>query len=59
MERRASDLPDDPIIVVTNPDEDCSPAAFRTMLDDLLGTPELELESIAAAEALRHLRVGA
>jgi hypothetical protein len=56
--RHASELPDDPAIVVTNPDEDCSPAAFRILIDELLAGPEPELESISAAEALRELRAG-
>jgi hypothetical protein len=55
--RDAADLPADPIIVVTNPDEDCSPEAFRTFIDDLLAGPEPELDSIGAAEALHELRV--
>lgn len=57
MARQASDLPSDPTVVVTNPDEDCSPDAFRSMIDELLGGPEPELESIGAAEALRELRI--
>ncbi len=32
----ASETPNDPVIVVTNPDDDVSPAAFRALLDDLL-----------------------
>jgi hypothetical protein len=59
MARNASDLPVDPVIVVTNPDEDCSPAAFRAFIDELLAGPEPELESIGATEALRELRVDA
>lgn len=55
----ASALPADPVIVVTNPDEDCSPAAFRAMIDELLSSPELDLESVDAAEALRELRTDA
>jgi hypothetical protein len=51
--------PDDPppgsAVVVTNPDEDCSPAAFHALLDGLLAGPEPELESLGAAEALREL----
>jgi hypothetical protein len=43
--------------VVTNPDEDCSPEAFRALLEELLAGPEPELDSIEAAEALRELRV--
>jgi hypothetical protein len=57
MARNASDLPVGPAIVVTNPDEDCSPPAFRALLDELFASPEPELESIGAAEALRELRV--
>ena len=55
----ASDLPTDPVIVVTNPDEDSSPNAFRTFIDELLAGPEPELGSIGAAEAIRELRVDA
>lgn len=54
--RDAADLPADPIIVVTNP-EDCSPEAFRMFIDELLAGPEPELDSIGAAEALHELRV--
>ena len=57
MARNASELPSDPVIVVTNPDEDCSPDAFRAFIDDLLAGPEPELDSIRATEALRELRV--
>ena len=59
MARHASDLPRDPAIVVTNPDEDCSPEAFRAFIDELLAGPEPELESIGAAAALHELRVDA
>ncbi len=57
MARDASDLPTHPVIVVTNPDEDGSPSAFRAFVDELLAGPEPELDSIGAAEALRELRV--
>jgi len=43
--------------VLTNPDEDCSPAAFRAFLDELLDKPEPELDGLHAAEALRELRI--
>lgn len=56
---RPSDLPIGPVIVVTNGDEDCSPGAFRALVEELLAGPEPDLESIAAAEALRQLRVDA
>lgn len=55
--RPASALPADPVIVVTNPDEDFSPEAFRAFIDELLAGPEPELDNIGAAEALRELRV--
>jgi len=45
--------------VVTNPEEDCSPSSFRAFLDQLLGGPEPELESMGAAAALLSLRVDA
>lgn len=57
MVRSASDLPADPVIVVTNPDEDASPDAFRAFIEELLAGPEPELDSIGATEALRELRV--
>ena len=37
----SSEMPNDPVIVVTNPDDDVSPAAFRALLDDLLTGPSL------------------
>ncbi|MGH9157662.1 MAG: hypothetical protein ACRD1K_17910 [Acidimicrobiales bacterium] len=43
--------------MVTNPDEDRSPNAFRAFVDELLAGPEPELDSIGAAESLRELRV--
>ena len=57
MVRSASDHPADPVIVVTNPDEDASPNAFRAFIDELLAGPEPELDTIGATEALRELRV--
>ncbi|MGB9184310.1 MAG: hypothetical protein WCB67_09600 [Solirubrobacteraceae bacterium] len=39
------------------PDEDCSPEAFRAFVDELLAEPEIE--SLDAAVALRALRVDA
>jgi hypothetical protein len=45
-----------PMIVVTNPDEDCSPERLREFLDELLSGPEPELETVNAAEAVRALR---
>jgi hypothetical protein len=56
MARRASDLTDDPVIVVTNPQEDCSPETLRAFIDELLAGPEPELESVGGAEAVRVLR---
>ena len=50
---------DDPAVVVTNPDEDCSSASFRAFIDELLAGPDPEIESVDAAEALRLLRVDA
>jgi hypothetical protein len=43
-------------VVVTNPDEDCSPEAFRALIDELLAGPEPDLETIDAAAALHELR---
>ena len=50
-------LPLNSTVVLTNPDEDCSPAAFRAFLDELLDKPEPELDGLHAAEALRELRI--
>jgi hypothetical protein len=52
-------LPPNSTVVLTNPDEDCSPAAFRAFLDELLEMPVPELDSLHAAEALRELRIDA
>lgn len=56
MARNASQMRADPVIVLTNPDEDCSPTAFREVLDELLAGPEPETESLGGAEAVRALR---
>jgi hypothetical protein len=52
-----ADLPPHSTVVLTNPDEDCSPAAFRAFLDELLDKLEPELDSLRAAETLRELRM--
>jgi hypothetical protein len=44
-------------VTTTNLDEDCSPAAFRELLDALAEDSEPELESIDAALAVRELRL--
>lgn len=54
-----SELPADPVVVVTNGADDCSPEAFRGFVVELLAGPDPELETIDAAEALRHARVDA
>ncbi len=59
MARSAEELPNDPAVVVTNPDEDCSSESFRGFVDELLAGPEPEIESVEAAEALDLLRVDA
>jgi hypothetical protein len=59
VSNRPAGSPPDSIVVVTNPDEDCSPEAFRAFFDELLSGPEPELESVDAAEALHELRVDA
>ena len=45
--------------MLTNPDEDTSPEAFRAFIDELLAGPEPELDSVDAVETLRALRVDA
>ncbi|MGH2844102.1 MAG: hypothetical protein ACRDKL_11045 [Solirubrobacteraceae bacterium] len=59
MPQRAADLPPSSTVVLTNPAEDCSPAAFRVFIDELLSGPEPELESLGAAEAVRAERLDA
>ena len=55
MARRAEDL--GPAIVVVNPDEDCSAAAGRDVIDEVLASPvEPTPDSLHAAEILRELR---
>ncbi len=54
MARRADELHDR--VVVANPDEDCSPAAFRLLIDELSIEPEPELESLDAAAVLAAIR---
>jgi hypothetical protein len=44
-------------VVLTNPDEDCSPAAFRAFLDKLLDYSEPEVDSLQAADTLCELRI--
>lgn len=57
MARHASDLPADPVVVVTNPDEDCSAEVLRAFIKELLAGPEPVLDNIGAADALGELRV--
>ncbi len=54
MARRADELHDR--VVVANPEEDCSPAAFRVLIDELLIAPEPEIESLDAAAVLAAIR---
>jgi len=54
MARRADEL-HGPVVVV-NPDEDCSPSAFRGLIDELLTAPESEIESLDAASVLAAIR---
>ncbi len=57
MPRVPADPSPNPTVVLTNPDEDCSPAALRAFLDELLDKPEPELGGVHAGEALRELRI--
>jgi hypothetical protein len=59
MPRLPADLPPNSGVVLTNPDEDCSPEAFRVFVDELLAAPEPAIDSLDAAAALRALRVDA
>ena len=55
MAHRADDLRHGPTVVLLNPDEDCSAAAFRLLVDDLLAG-EPVLPSLGAAAVLDELR---
>ena len=59
MARIPAELPPGSAVVLTNPDEDASPEAFRAFIDELLAGPEPELESVDSAKALRVVRVDA
>jgi hypothetical protein len=59
MPRVPADVPPSSAVVLTNPDEDASPEAFRAFLEELLAGPEPELDSVDAVGALRALRVDA
>ena len=54
MARRADELHGR--VVVANPDEDCSPAGFRALIDELSIAPEPELESLDSAAVLETIR---
>lgn len=54
MARRADELHGR--VVVVNPDEDCSPAAFRVLIDELFTSPEPGIESLDAAAVLVAIR---
>lgn len=55
MARPAENVP--PTIAVLNPDEDCSAAAGREILDEIINhRGEPRIESLNAAELLHRLR---
>ncbi len=54
MARRADELRDR--VVVANPEEDCSPAVFRLLIDELLTAPDPQIESLDAAAVLETFR---
>lgn len=43
-------------VVLANPGEDCSPAAFRVSLDEIAAGPEPTIESLGAGELLAAMR---
>lgn len=55
MARRAADLPSDPAIVVTNPDEEVTPEMFRSWLDRHKDREPVHLE-VRAADTLAEAR---
>ena len=58
MARHANDLPSSSV-VVANPDEDCSPDAFRALLNELVAGPEPVIASLDAGELLAEMRADA
>lgn len=56
MPRVPADKTPTTTVIVTNPDEDCSPEAFRIVLAEVLEGDEPELDSLDAVEALHALR---
>ncbi len=54
--RPAEEVPGDPTLVVTNPEQDCSPEAFNAFVAELVSGPEPSLDSLGASEALQELR---
>ena len=54
MARRVEDLPTR--VVLANPDEDCSPAAFRAMLDEIAAGPEPTIDSLDGGELVAEMR---
>ncbi|PZS21497.1 MAG: hypothetical protein DLM54_04320 [Acidimicrobiales bacterium] len=55
MARRAEDQPLDSAVVVVNPDDEVTPEAFSTWLDQLQCGEPLQL-SVTAAETLAEAR---
>ena len=55
MAHRAEDQPVDPAVVVVNPDDDVSPAAFNAWLSQLQSGEPLNL-GITAADTLAQAR---
>ena len=43
-------------VVLANPDEVCSPTAFREMLDEIAAGPEPVIDSLGAGELLAEMR---
>ena len=54
LARRADELRDR--VAVLNPEADCSPSAFRLLIDELSIEQEPELESLDAAAVLETIR---
>ncbi len=55
MARRAEDQPLDPAVVVVNPDDEATPEAFSSWLDQLQSGEPLHL-GVTAAETLAEVR---
>lgn len=55
MPRRAEDLPNDPAVVLANPDDEVTPELFRQWLDNLQQDEPFD-PGVRAADTVRQIR---